>query len=164
MILALCAGYFLVLLDVTIVSVALPSIGAELTTSSTGLAWVVDGYAVPLAALLLSSGAIGDRLGHRRVVLSRFPRIRSRLRRVRSATSALMLVAGRAAQGVAAALTLPGTLALLRTSPRLMNGHVPGWSACGPPSAVRHFPPVPSSGESSHSSSAGRWCSGSTSP
>ncbi|MEV0846074.1 MFS transporter [Streptomyces sp. NPDC049954] len=67
--LALCGGYFLVLLDVTVVNVALPQIGAELHAGSGGLAWTVDAYSVPLAALLLASGAIGDLIGHRRVVL-----------------------------------------------------------------------------------------------
>jgi MFS transporter, DHA2 family, methylenomycin A resistance protein len=55
LVVALCAGYFLVL-----------------HARGTGLAWVVDAYSVPLAALLLASGAIGDRLGHRRVVLAGF--------------------------------------------------------------------------------------------
>ena len=67
--LALCGGYFLVLLDVTVVNVALPQIGGELHAASSGLAWTVDAYSVPLAALLLASGAIGDLIGHRRVVL-----------------------------------------------------------------------------------------------
>src|SRR5262245_8218869 len=69
---ALCAGYFLVLLDVTVVNVALPSIGEELTPSGHGLAWVVDAYTVPLAALLLAAGGLGDRLGHRRIVIVGF--------------------------------------------------------------------------------------------
>jgi MFS family permease len=54
--LALCTGYFLVLLDVTVVNVALPQIGSQLDAGSAGLAWVVDAYSVPLAALLLASG------------------------------------------------------------------------------------------------------------
>ncbi|MGB6575139.1 MAG: MFS transporter, partial [Trebonia sp.] len=70
--LGLCAGYFLVLLDVTVVNVALPSIGAGLHAAGPGLAWVVDAYSVPLAALLLACGAIGDSLGHRRVVVAGF--------------------------------------------------------------------------------------------
>jgi len=113
LILALCGGYFLVLLDVTVVNVALPQIGAELHAGSAGLAWTVDAYSVPLAALLLASGTIGDRIGHRTVVL-----IGMVCFGVASAACALaptigVLVAARAVQGVGAALMLPGTLALL---------------------------------------------------
>src|SRR3954471_14137316 len=114
--LALCGGYFLVLLDVTVVNVALPSIGAGLHASASGLAWVVDAYTVPLAALLLASGAVGDRLGHRLVVLSGFFGFF-----VASVVSAVawavpVLIAGRCLQGISAALMLPGTLALLSSS------------------------------------------------
>jgi DHA2 family methylenomycin A resistance protein-like MFS transporter len=65
----MCVGYFLVLLDITVVNVALPSIGAGVGSSVAGLQWVVDGYAVALAALLLASGTIGDRRGHKQIVL-----------------------------------------------------------------------------------------------
>src|SRR5436305_15247059 len=66
----MCVGYFLVLLDVTIVNVALPRIGAGLHASVSGLQWVVDGYALALAALMLAGGTVGDARGHRRVVLA----------------------------------------------------------------------------------------------
>ena len=66
----MCAGYFLVLLDVTIVNVALPSIDAGLGAGVSGLQWVVDGYALALASLMLAGGAIGDLHGHKRVVLA----------------------------------------------------------------------------------------------
>ena len=65
----MCAGYFLVLLDVTIVNVALPRSVPDCTRASTELQWVVDGYALALAALLLAGGSIGDLRGHKRVVL-----------------------------------------------------------------------------------------------
>jgi DHA2 family methylenomycin A resistance protein-like MFS transporter len=55
----MCTGYFLVLLDVTVVNVALPSIGAGLGAGVGGLQWVVDGYAVALAGLMLAGGTIG---------------------------------------------------------------------------------------------------------
>ncbi|MFI5897461.1 MFS transporter [Actinoplanes sp. NPDC051513] len=114
--LALCGGYFLVLLDVTVVNVALPSIGAGLHASSSGLAWVVDAYTVPLAALLLATGAVGDRLGHRLVVLSGFIGFFVASVMCAVAWAVPVLVAGRALQGVSAALMLPGTLALLTLS------------------------------------------------
>src|SRR5215212_9295911 len=65
----MCAGYFLVLLDVTIVNVALPKIGSGLDAGVTGLQWTVDAYALALASLMLACGTIGDIHGHRRVVL-----------------------------------------------------------------------------------------------
>src|SRR4051794_16616307 len=68
--LVMCVGYFLVLLDVTIVNVALPHIGAGLDAGVSSLQWVVDGYAIALAALMLVAGALGDLRGHRRVVLA----------------------------------------------------------------------------------------------
>jgi DHA2 family methylenomycin A resistance protein-like MFS transporter len=114
--LALCGGYFLVLLDVTVVNVALPSIGAGLHASPSGLAWVVDAYALPLAALLLAAGAIGDRLGHRGVVTMGFAGFGAASVVCALAPTVPVLVAGRALQGVCAALMLPGTLALLTES------------------------------------------------
>ncbi|MFE5535760.1 MFS transporter [Streptomyces sp. NPDC056492] len=60
---------FLVQLDATVVNVALPTIGADPGTSVSGLQWVVDGYSVPFASLLPAGGVLGDRYGHRRLVL-----------------------------------------------------------------------------------------------
>ena len=114
--LALCAGYFLVLLDVTVVNVALPSIGAGLHATGPGLAWVVDAYSIPLASLLLAAGAIGDNLGHRRVVVAGFLGFGAASVLCALAPGASVLITGRALQGVCAALMLPGTLALLAES------------------------------------------------
>jgi MFS transporter, DHA2 family, methylenomycin A resistance protein len=110
---ALCAGYFLVLLDVTVVNVALPSIGEELTPSGHGLAWVVDAYTVPLAALLLAAGGLGDRVGHRRIVIAGFVAFAAASAGCSLAGSLVLLAIWRALQGVAAAVMLPGTLALI---------------------------------------------------
>jgi DHA2 family methylenomycin A resistance protein-like MFS transporter len=66
----ICVGMFLVLLDVTVVNVALPSLRADLGAGVGSLQWIVDGYAVALAALMLPCGDLGDRHGHKRVVLS----------------------------------------------------------------------------------------------
>src|SRR5437773_204806 len=66
----MCAGYFLVLLDVTIVNVALPTIASGLGASVSDLQWVVDGYALALASLMLAGGTIGDLRGHKRVVMA----------------------------------------------------------------------------------------------
>jgi EmrB/QacA subfamily drug resistance transporter len=64
---AVCATTFMLLVDITIVNVALPSVQRQLHASLTGLQWVVDAYAVSLAALILTAGALADRYGRRRV-------------------------------------------------------------------------------------------------
>ncbi|MCL2586379.1 MAG: MFS transporter, partial [Streptosporangiales bacterium] len=58
--LVMCCGMFLVLLDVTVVNVAIPAITAGLRTSTAGVQWVVDGYTVAIASLLLAGGTLGD--------------------------------------------------------------------------------------------------------
>jgi EmrB/QacA subfamily drug resistance transporter len=63
--LAVCATTFMLLVDITIVNVALPSVQRQLDASLTGLQWVVDAYAVTLAALILTAGALADRFGRR---------------------------------------------------------------------------------------------------
>ncbi|MCU4296758.1 MFS transporter [Brevibacterium permense] len=72
LVLGLCAGYFLVLLDVTVVNVALPQINSDLQAGQSGMAGVVNAYTIVLAALLLPFGAIGDRWSHRWVVVFGF--------------------------------------------------------------------------------------------
>ena len=109
----MCVGYFLVLLDVTVVNVALPGIGAGLGVGVTGLQWVVDGYAVALAGLLLAGGTIGDRRGHRSVVLTGLALFAVASLCCGIAPGIVPLVAARVAQGAGAALLLPGTLAII---------------------------------------------------
>ena len=112
-IVALCLGYFLILLDVTIVNVALPSMGQDLGLAGSRLAWVVDAYAIFLAALMLAAGAIGDKLGHRTIVIAGFVFFGLASIICAIAPTAAILIAARALQGIGAALCLPGTLALL---------------------------------------------------
>src|SRR5947199_8426927 len=64
---AVCATTFMLLVDITIVNVALPSVQRELNAGLTGLQWVVDAYAVSLAALILTAGALADRYGRKLV-------------------------------------------------------------------------------------------------
>ncbi|WP_199589315.1 MFS transporter [Blastococcus sp. TF02A-26] len=66
---AVCTGVFMLLLDVTIVNVALPDISVELDASLSGLQWVIDAYALSLAALLLTAGSLADLFGRRKVFL-----------------------------------------------------------------------------------------------
>ena len=65
--LAVCLGTFMLVLDVTITLVALPDIAAQLHTTLSGISWVIDGYALALAAALLAVGTVADRHGLRRV-------------------------------------------------------------------------------------------------
>lgn len=109
----MCAGMFLVQLDVTVVNVALPAIGADLHGGLAAQQWVVDGYSVVLAALLLTGGALGDVFGHRRVVLAGFVLFGTASAACGLAGTAAWLVAARAGQGLGAALLLPGTLAVI---------------------------------------------------
>ena len=114
----MCVGYFLVLLDVTALNVAVPAIGAGLGVGVTGLQWVVNGYALALAALLLVGGALGDASGHRRVVLAGLALFGAASAGCGLAPTVGVLVAARVLQGVGAALLLPGTLAIItRTFP-----------------------------------------------
>jgi DHA2 family methylenomycin A resistance protein-like MFS transporter len=114
----MCVGYFLVLLDVTIVNVALPRIGSDLGSSLSGLQWVVDGYAIALAALMLAGGTAGDLRGHKRVVLAGLALFGAGSLGCGLAPTTGVLVLARVVQGVGAALLLPGTLAIItRTYP-----------------------------------------------
>ena len=65
----LCAGMLMIVLDATIVNVALPSIQDDLGFSQSNLAWVVNAYMIPFGGLLLLAGRMGDLLGQRRVFL-----------------------------------------------------------------------------------------------
>ena len=109
----MCVEYFLVLLDVTIVNVALPSIGTGLHTDVSSLQWVVDGYALALASLMLPAGALGDRQGHWWLVLAGLAAFGIGSLACGLAPRAGALVAARAVQGVGAASLLPGTLAMV---------------------------------------------------
>ncbi len=109
----MCVGYFLVLLDVSALNVALPQLRADLGAGSAGLAWVIAGYAVPFAALLLASGTTGDRIGHRRVVLCGLAVFGIGSLGCAVAPTVGVLIVARVVQGIGAALLLPGTLALI---------------------------------------------------
>ncbi|NBH02227.1 MFS transporter, partial [Amycolatopsis sp. SID8362] len=100
----MCAGMFLVQLDVTVVNVALPTLGTDLHADLAAQQWVVDGYTVVLAAFLLTGGALGDVFGHRRVVLTGFGLFGAASAACGLAATAPVLVAARAGQGLGAAL------------------------------------------------------------
>ena len=106
-------GFTIVQLDVTIVNVALDAIGREFGAPTASLQWVVDAYTLLLAALLLSAGALGDRLGPRRVFLAGIVLFAVSSAACGLAQSSLQLILSRAIQGAAAALLVPPSLALI---------------------------------------------------
>ncbi|WP_229820180.1 MFS transporter [Streptomyces abikoensis] len=113
---SLSLGYFLVMLDVTVVTVAVPDIGASLRAGPAALQWCVDGYSTVFAGLLLLGGGLGDRFGHRRVFLWGLGVFTAASAACGLATTAGALVAGRLAQGAGAAFLVPASLALLRAA------------------------------------------------
>ena len=109
-------GSGLAFLDATVVTVALPRIGAALGAGPAGLQWTVNGYALSLASLILPGGALGDRLGRRRTFVVGVAWFAAASALCGLAPYIGTLVAARIAQGVGAALLTPGSLALLETS------------------------------------------------
>jgi MFS transporter, DHA2 family, methylenomycin A resistance protein len=109
----MCVGYFLVLLDVTIVNVALPAMGRDLGAGVAGLQWVVDSYAVAFAAFMLSAGALGDRFGARHAFQWGMGLFGLASIACAAAPGILALDAARVLQGLGAAVMLPNSLALL---------------------------------------------------
>lgn len=116
MLLATVLGSGLTMLDATVVSIALPTIGRDLHTSFSSLQWVVNGYTLTLAGFLLLGGALGDRYGRRRVFLTGVAWFATASLLCAIAPNAGILIAARALQGVGAALLAPGSLAILQAS------------------------------------------------
>ena len=138
----LCLSLFMVVLDVTIVNVAIPTLGKDLGAGTTDLQWIVDAYTLVFSALLLALGHVGDRWGRKGalqagVVLFAFASFLA----ARSG-SIEQLIAARAFMGVGAALVFPATLAILVntfTDLRQRAAAIGIWSAttgvaiaCGP--------------------------------
>jgi EmrB/QacA subfamily drug resistance transporter len=117
MVLALaCASQFMVILDAAIVNVALPSIDRDLGFSSTGLAWVVNGYLLTFAGFMLLGGRAADLFGHRRMLVAGLFLFSASSLAGGLATAPEVLVAARVAQGIGAAMLAPATLAVINTS------------------------------------------------
>jgi EmrB/QacA subfamily drug resistance transporter len=108
-----CVGTFMLLLDVTIVNVALPQIQTGLGSSFTDLQWVVDAYALTLAALLLTSGSLADLLGRRRIFAIGVVIFSAASLLCGIAQSPLMLDLSRGVQGIGGAMMFASSLALL---------------------------------------------------
>jgi EmrB/QacA subfamily drug resistance transporter len=110
---AVCVATFMLLLDITIVNVALPSIQKDLDSSLTDLQWVVDAYALGLAALILTMGALADRFGRRRIFVFGVTVFTFASLLCALATSPVFLNLARALQGVGGAAMFATSLALI---------------------------------------------------
>jgi len=106
-------GNVIIILDVTVVNVALQDIRASLGADMTGLQWIVSAYTLVFAALLLSGGALSDRLGARRGFTIGLAIFTASSLACGLSLGESMLTAARAVQGIGAALSVPGSLALL---------------------------------------------------
>jgi len=108
----LSAVFLFEMLDNSILNVALPTIGRDLRASTVALQWVTGAYAVVFGGLMLAFGAIADRFGRRRIMLIGLVLLGVASLATAFVTSAEQLIAVRAAMGVAAAMTTPGSIAL----------------------------------------------------
>ena len=123
----------LAFVDGSVVNVALPTIGGNLGADAAGLQWVINAYLLPLSALLLLGGAMGDRFGRRRLFLAGLVLFTIASLLCAVAPTLSLLLAGRALQGTSAALLMPNSLALLGSA---FDGEARGkaigtWAAAG---------------------------------
>jgi DHA2 family methylenomycin A resistance protein-like MFS transporter len=132
--LASATGFAVVLLDVSVVNVALEALRQEFSTDIAGLQWVVNAYTLAFAALLLTSGALGDRIGARRMFLWGFALFTLSSLLCGLATSLELLIAACLVQGVGAALLVPNSLSMLQKAFQHIearNRAVGWWGAVG---------------------------------
>src|SRR6201996_8009252 len=111
--LATSLGFAVVQLDVSVVNGATKPIGADLGGGVSGLQWAVGAYTLAFAALILSAGALGDRIGARRMFMAGFALFPPAPAACGLAPSLAVLIAARAVQGVGAAMLVPCSLSLL---------------------------------------------------
>jgi EmrB/QacA subfamily drug resistance transporter len=111
--LAVCAAIFMLLVDITIVNLALPDIQRDLDATFGDLQWVIDAYALTLAALMLNAGSLADKLGRKRVFVTGLVLFTASSLACALATSPLALILSRGAQGIGGAIMFSTSLALL---------------------------------------------------
>src|SRR6266545_678713 len=111
----LCVAQFVVVLDASIVNVALPSIGEGLDFSQENLAWVVNAYVLTFGGFLLLGGRMADLLGRRRVFISGLLLVAAASFAAGFAANEGQLIAARAAQGLGAAIISPAALSIVTT-------------------------------------------------
>ena len=110
---AMCFALFMIMLDNTVVNVALPSIQRDLHTSISQLEWVVNGYTLSFAVLLATGGRLGDIYGRRRMFIAGVVIFALTSATAGLATSPDLLIASRVLQGIGAALMMPATLSIV---------------------------------------------------
>ena len=110
---AMSLGYVVVQLDVTIVNVAINAIGASLGGSLADLQWIVNAYTITLASFILTAGALGDRIGAKRVFVLGFLIFVASSLACALAPNLPVLIVARLCQGIGAAILVPNSLALL---------------------------------------------------
>ncbi len=111
-----CFAQFMVVLDATIVNVALPSIEHGLSLSASNLQWVINAYSLTLGGFLLLGGRAGDILGRKRVFMVGLVLFSAASLANGLATSSLVLILGRAVQGIGGALVVPAVLSIITTN------------------------------------------------
>ena len=127
-----CTALFIVGLDVTVVNVALPSIGRDLNTTISGLQWTIDAYTVVMASLLMFSGSMGDRLGRKRVFIAGLSLFSLASLLCSLAPTVGLLVAFRVLQAVGGSMLSPVALSIITntfTDPRERAQAVGIWGA-----------------------------------
>jgi EmrB/QacA subfamily drug resistance transporter len=126
-------GSSMAFLDATVVNVALPTIGRDLNTSLAGLQWIVTGYTLTLAGLILLGGSLGDRFGRRRVFLIGVIWFALASAVCGVAPDIGVLIVARAVQGVGGALLTPGSLAIIQSTfaPDDRPRAIGAWSGLG---------------------------------
>jgi EmrB/QacA subfamily drug resistance transporter len=130
----ICVAQFMVILDVAVVNVALPSIRSSLGFSTAGLQWVVNAYTLTFAGFLMLGGRASDLLGRRRVLLAGIALFTLSSLACALSDSPDLLVGARAAQGIGGAVVSPASLAILTTSfaeGRERNRALGLWAAIG---------------------------------
>ncbi|MBN1529680.1 MAG: MFS transporter [Thermoleophilaceae bacterium] len=110
---AMCFALFMIMLDNTVVNVALPSIQDDLDASLSGIEWTVNAYTLTFAVLLVTGGRLGDIFGRRRMFLFGVVVFALSSAAIGFAPDQHWLVAGRAVQGIGAAFMMPGTLSII---------------------------------------------------
>ncbi len=110
---ALCFALFMIMLDNTVVNVALPAIRADLGISVSELEWTVAAYALTFASLLLTGGKLGDLLGRRKIFIVGLTVFTLSSLACGLSSSAPQLISARAVQGIGAALMMPATLSII---------------------------------------------------
>src|ERR1041384_7908416 len=112
-----CLGAFVAFLDTTIVNIAFPDISASFSGSGRdALSWVLDGYFVVIAALLVPAGGLADRFGHKQIFLLGMASFTAASLLCAAAPSLGLLIAFRVLQGIGAAMIAPSSLAIVLDS------------------------------------------------